>query len=79
MYSPAALEALNCNLAGGDTYSGVCSPDQFLWLRPFASDSGARGHRTPYRNLFHIGASSHPGRGLGVEAGYLVARELAPT
>ena len=33
-YSPADLEALNCNLVGGDPYSGICSPDQFFWLRP---------------------------------------------
>lgn len=76
-YSPADLEAMNCNLVGGDPYSGVCSPDQFFWLRPFAGTSGARGHNTPYRNLFHIGASSHPGPGLGAGSGYLVAGQLA--
>lgn len=77
-YSPADLEGLNCNLVGGDPYSGVCSPDQFFWLRPFAGAAGARGHRTPYRNVFHIGASTHPGPGLGAGSGYLVAGELAP-
>ena len=64
-YSPADLEALNCNLVGGDPYSGICSPDQFFWLRPFASGGGARGHRTPVAGLYHIGASTHPGPGLG--------------
>jgi phytoene dehydrogenase-like protein len=78
-YSPADLESLNCNLVGGDPYSGVCSPDQFFWLRPFAGTHGARGHRTPYRNLFHIGASTHPGPGLGAGSGYLVAEQLAPS
>lgn len=77
-YSPADLEAMNCNLVGGDPYSGVCSPDQFFWLRPFAGTHGARGHRTPYRNVFHIGASTHPGPGLGGGSGYLVAQQLAP-
>lgn len=77
-YSPADLEGLNCNLVGGDPYSGVCSPDQFFWLRPFAGREGARGHRTPLRNLFHIGASTHPGPGLGGGSGYLVAQHLAP-
>ena len=76
-YSPADLERMNCNLVGGDPYSGVCSPDQFFWLRPFAGASGARGHRTPYRNVFHIGASSHPGPGLGGDSGFQVAAVLA--
>lgn len=77
-YSPADLEALNCNLVGGDPYSGICSPDQFFWLRPFAGSHGARTHRTPVRNVFHIGASTHPGPGLGAGSGTLVAQMLAP-
>lgn len=77
-YSPADLEGMNCNLVGGDPYSGVCSPDQFFWLRPFAPAAGARGHATPYRNVWHIGASTHPGPGLGGGSGYLVAQRLAP-
>ena len=76
-YSPADLEALNCNLVGGDPYSGICSPDQFFWLRPFAGTHGARGHQTPVGNVFHIGASTHPGPGLGAGSGYAVAQRLA--
>ncbi|MFT4246934.1 MAG: NAD(P)/FAD-dependent oxidoreductase [Pseudomonas sp.] len=76
-YSPADLEALNCNLVGGDPYSGICSPDQFFWLRPFAGTDGARGHGTPVRNVFHIGASTHPGPGLGAGSGYLLAQRLS--
>lgn len=77
-YSPADLQTLNCNLVGGDPYSGVCSPDQFFWLRPFASAGRARANRTPVKNLFHIGASTHPGPGLGAGSGTLVADEIAP-
>lgn len=77
-YSPADLEALNCNLVGGDPYSGVCSPDQFFWLRPFAGSQGARAHRTPLANVFHIGASTHPGPGLGAGSGFMVAQHLSP-
>lgn len=77
-YSPADLESMNCNLVGGDPCSGVCSPDQFFWLRPFAGSHGARAHRTPLRNVFHIGASTHPGPGLGAGSGCLVAEMLAP-
>lgn len=76
-YSPADLEALNCNLVGGDPYSGVCSPDQFFWLRPFAGDKGRRGHGTPFRNLYQIGASTHPGPGLGGASGWMMANRLS--
>ena len=33
-------------------------------------------HTTPIRNLHHIGASTHPGPGLGGGSGYLVAKAL---
>jgi phytoene dehydrogenase-like protein len=77
-YGPADLQSLNCNLVGGDPYSGVCSPDQFFWLRPFAATQGAKTHRTPCRGLYQIGASTHPGPGLGAGSGYLVAQAIAP-
>ena len=71
--SPADLQAANMNLERGDPYSGSLALDQnFLW-RPFAQQPG---HRTPVRNLFHIGASTWPGPGLGGGSGTLVAREL---
>ncbi|MFD2177619.1 phytoene desaturase family protein [Veronia pacifica] len=75
-YCPADLEHLNCNLVGGDPYSGVCSPDQFFWLRPFSPSSKARAHNTHIPNVYHIGASTHPGPGLGATSGYLVAKKL---
>ncbi|MGE8546916.1 phytoene desaturase family protein [Alcaligenes sp. Marseille-Q7550] len=74
--SPADLERANCNLVGGDPYSGVCSPDQFFWMRPFASSQGARSHRTPYKNVYHIGASTHPGPGLAGASGFMVAEQI---
>lgn len=77
-YGPADLQGLNCNLVGGDPYAGVCSPDQFFWLRPFAATQGAKTHRTPCRGLYQIGASTHPGPGLGAGSGYLVAQAIAP-
>ncbi|MEJ8566388.1 phytoene desaturase family protein [Elongatibacter sediminis] len=71
--SPADLESLNINLVGGDPYGGECSLDQnFLW-RPLR---GLKNHETPIRNLYHIGASTHPGPGLGGGSGYLVAKSL---
>ena len=34
------------------------------------------GHRTTIEGLWHVGASTHPGPGLGAGSGYLVAKEL---
>jgi len=72
--SPADLEAININLAGGDPYGGACTIDQFFTWRPFA---GSVNHRTAIKGLYHIGASTHPGPGLAGGSGYLVAKELA--
>ncbi|WP_119387788.1 phytoene desaturase family protein [Taklimakanibacter lacteus] len=72
-YSPADLEAMNINLVGGDPYGGFCGIDQsFLW-RPFKSSVN---HRTFIPNLYHIGASTHPGAGLGGGSGFMLAQAL---
>ncbi len=72
-YSPADLEGLNVNLVGGDPYGGFCGLDQsFLW-RPFKSTVN---HRTFIPNLYHIGASTHPGAGLGGGSGFMLAQAL---
>ncbi len=70
---PHDLERMNVNLQGGDPYGGALSLDQnFLW-RPFAE---APGHATAVERLFHIGASTWPGPGLGAGSGTLVAQKL---
>lgn len=71
--SPTDLAHLNPNLVGGDIYSGACSLDQFFWFRPFAKKESVKGHQTPIKNVFHIGAATHPGPGLGGGSGLLVA------
>ncbi len=71
--SPADMEAANPNWVGGDIYAGSCSLDQNLLFRPTAATPG---HETPVEGLFHIGASTHPGPGLGAGSGYLVAKYL---
>lgn len=71
--SPADLEALNCNLVGGDPYSGDCRVDQYAAWRPLAT---ATGNATSVNGLWQIGASTHPGPGLGGGSGYLVADRL---
>ena len=67
------MEAANVNFVGGDIYAGSCALDQNLLWRP---RPGLPGHRTRVERLWHIGASTHPGPGLGAGSGYLVAKEL---
>ena len=73
VWSPADLQAANPNWVGGDIYGGSLALDQNLLWRPRPS---LPGHRTPVPKLFHIGASTHPGPGLGAGSGYLVAKDL---
>jgi phytoene dehydrogenase-like protein len=72
-YSPADLETMNVNLVGGDPYGGYCGVDQFFLWRPFA---GSTNHATPVPGLYQIGASTHPGPGLGGGSGFLLANAL---
>ena len=70
---PADLEQLNVNLVGGDPYGGDCRVDQYAAWRPLST---ATGHNTGVDGLWHIGASTHPGPGLGGGSGFLVASRL---
>ncbi|MGI6247683.1 MAG: phytoene desaturase family protein [Pseudochelatococcus sp.] len=72
-YSPADLEALNVNLVGGDPYGGQCGLDQFFIWRPFTRSVN---HATHVRGLYHIGAATHPGPGLGGGSGFLLGSTL---
>jgi phytoene dehydrogenase-like protein len=66
--SPADLQAANVNLVHGDPYGGSLALDQnFLWRAQ---------HKTPVENVWHVGASTHPGPGLGGGSGALVASQL---
>lgn len=71
--SPADLERRNINLVGGDPYGGSCALDQFFVWRPF---SHSVNNTTGIANLHHIGASTHPGPGLGGGSGFLAAKRL---
>lgn len=71
-YSPADLNAMNINLVGGDPYGGACAIDQFFLWRPFAHSPGAQ----PVKGLHQIGASTHPGPGLGGGSGFNAAKRL---
>ena len=71
--SPADLQAANVNLHHGDPYSGSLALDQNLLWRPLPARPG---HATPVKGLWQIGASTHPGPGLGAGSGTLVAKRL---
>ena len=66
--SPADLQAANVNFVQGDPYGGALSLDQnFVWRAQ---------HRTPVDGVWLVGASTHPGPGLGGGSGALVAAQL---
>ncbi|HEY6961286.1 MAG TPA: NAD(P)/FAD-dependent oxidoreductase [Gaiellaceae bacterium] len=65
---PHDLQSANVNLVHGDPYGGSLALDQnFLWRAP---------HRTNVPGVWHVGASTHPGPGLGGGSGALVAQQL---
>jgi phytoene dehydrogenase-like protein len=71
--TPSQLAAYNPNAINGDPYGGSAELDQsYLW-RPLPT-SGR--HATGIRGLWHIGASTHPGAGLGGGSGHMVATAL---
>jgi phytoene dehydrogenase-like protein len=66
--SPADLQEANVNLVHGDPYGGSLALDQnFLWRAE---------HKTPVDGVWLVGASTHPGPGLGGGSGALVAQQL---
>ena len=72
-FAPTDLEAYNPNAVQGDPYGGSAELDQFLIWRPGPLTSR---HHTVVPGLWHIGAATHPGPGLGGGSGHLVAQEL---
>lgn len=74
--SPVDLRDANPNAVNGDPYGGAVELDQNLLWRP----GSLTGAITGIQGLFHIGAFTHPGPGLGGGSGHLVAQHLlAPT
>lgn len=71
--APTDLLAANPNAIAGDPYAGSAELDQNLRWRPFP---GAAGHRTPVAGVWHIGAATHPGPGLGAGSGHIVAQRI---
>jgi phytoene dehydrogenase-like protein len=71
--TPDDMRERNPNAVSGDAYGGSAELDQSLLWRPLASWGR---HATPVAGLWHIGASTHPGAGLGGVSGHLVATAL---
>lgn len=71
--TPPDLERRNPNLVGGDPYAGSAELDQGLVFRP---SLGMTRHRTAVAGVWHIGASTRPGPGLGGASGFAVAAAL---
>lgn len=71
--SPIDLENYNPNLVGGNPYAGEAKLDQLLLWRP---NGTSKSHETEIKNLYHIGASTHPGPGLSGTSGYLAAKSI---
>jgi phytoene dehydrogenase-like protein len=71
--SPAAIEAENASMRGGDLATGSCEPDQQLLFRPALEL--CRG-RTPLRGLYVAGAWVHPGPGVHGVSGAFAADAL---
>lgn len=71
--APNDLLAANPNAIQGDPYAGSAELDQNLRWRPYP---GAVNHQTPVKGVWHIGAATHPGPGLGAGSGHLVAQRI---
>jgi phytoene dehydrogenase-like protein len=68
IFSPADLESMDANLAGGDISGGILDLRQFLF-RPTS-----RHYATSARNIFICSASTPPGAGVHGMCGYHAAR-----
>ena len=70
--TPDDLARVNPNAGCGDPYGGSLELDQLMWWR---SLSRRRGHRTPVRGVWHVGASTHPGASLAGASGHMVVSQ----
>ena len=71
--SPQQLCQANRNAVAGDPYGGAAELYQNLLWRPLPRLGKGR---SPVKGLWHIGAATHPGPGLGGGSGHLVAQQL---
>jgi phytoene dehydrogenase-like protein len=72
--SPADLEQSNINLVDGAVQGGESTLTSLFLGRPFP---GRPSHKTSVKGLWHIGAFTRPGAGLGARSGFKVAQYLS--
>ncbi len=72
-FNPQQLSRANRNAVAGDPYGGAAELHQNLLWRPLPRLGKGR---SPVKGLWHIGAATHPGPGLGGGSGHLVAQQL---
>ncbi|MDJ0928486.1 MAG: NAD(P)/FAD-dependent oxidoreductase [Gammaproteobacteria bacterium] len=61
------------NIPGGHELHGDCAVDQLFMMRPVP---GYADYRSPIRNLYQCGASTHPGGAVSCVPGHNAAREI---
>lgn len=74
VFSPDDLEAGNPNLVGGDQLCGSHQLAQHFLFRP---SWGYSNWTTPVARLYHIGAATWPGAGVGAASGTMLAQRIS--
>ena len=72
LYTPRDIEA-DINLPGGNSQHGELTLDQLFFMRPVPNYAD---YRSPVRNLYQCGASTHPGGAVSAVPGHNAAREI---
>ena len=72
VYTPRDIEA-DINLPGGNSQHGELTLDQLFFMRPVPRYAD---YRSPVRNLYQCGASTHPGGAVSAVPGHNAAREI---
>ena len=72
VYTPRDIED-DINLPGGNSQHGELTLDQLFFMRPVPRYAD---YRSPVRNLYQCGASTHPGGAVSAVPGHNAAREV---
>lgn len=72
LYTPRDIEA-DINMPGGNSQHGELTLDQIFFMRPVPRYAD---YRSPVRNLYQCGASTHPGGAVSAVPGHNAAREI---
>lgn len=72
LYTPRDIEA-DINLPGGNSQHGELTLDQLFFMRPVPRYAD---YRSPIRQLYQCGASTHPGGAVSAVPGHNAAREV---